>query len=102
MVIFPRRRSLWLKASILGTAVWLTLCFLLYTEDRTPINTQVLMASEVASLQMTKEIIDSILPFKDQTSNNRQVDHVADNHLSGPEQGKFFFFPTEDFCKNNH
>ncbi|KAJ8669981.1 hypothetical protein QAD02_001240, partial [Eretmocerus hayati] len=34
MMGFPRRRSLWLKVAILATAVWLTVCFLLYTEDR--------------------------------------------------------------------
>ncbi|EGI60093.1 Putative polypeptide N-acetylgalactosaminyltransferase 9 [Acromyrmex echinatior] len=31
---FPRRRSLWLKVAVLATAVWVTVCFLLYTEDR--------------------------------------------------------------------
>ncbi|XP_011700985.1 PREDICTED: putative polypeptide N-acetylgalactosaminyltransferase 9 isoform X2 [Wasmannia auropunctata] len=48
---FPRRRSLWLKVAVLATAVWVTVCFLLYTEDRAAAAVQGLAPSGVAMPQ---------------------------------------------------
>lgn len=87
MMVFPRRRLLWLKASILGTAVWITLCFLLYTEDQTPISTQALVMSESSYQQVTDDIINSELSNTYQENNN-QRDHRAMDNISGPEQGE--------------
>ncbi|KAF7990370.1 hypothetical protein HCN44_000175 [Aphidius gifuensis] len=87
MMVFPRRRLLWLKASILGTAVWLTLCFLLYTEDQTPISTQALVMSDSPyQQQVTDDIINSELSNTYQDNNNQRVHRAMDN-ISGPEQG---------------
>ncbi|KAG8035233.1 hypothetical protein G9C98_001723 [Cotesia typhae] len=82
MAAFPRRRSLWLKAAVLGTTVWLTICFLLYTEDRTAPDVQGLAPSGVAAPQIANDLVPVV---KQETA--PPVNRVEINQPSGPEQG---------------
>lgn len=81
---FPRRRSLWLKVALLATAVWLTVCFLLYTEDRTAV-VQGLAPSGVAMPQAANGFVPPAAPSRKETPGaalNR-----AKINQAGPEQG---------------
>ncbi|XP_034948570.1 putative polypeptide N-acetylgalactosaminyltransferase 9 isoform X2 [Chelonus insularis] len=82
---FPRRRSLWLKAAVVGATVWLTVCFLLYTEDRTAPDIQGLAPSGVAAPQVANEFAGAVAVSKQETVAN--VQKVEINQASGPEQG---------------
>ncbi|XP_053597841.1 putative polypeptide N-acetylgalactosaminyltransferase 9 isoform X1 [Microplitis demolitor] len=82
MAAFPRRRSLWLKAAVLGTTVWLTICFLLYTEDRTAPDVQVLAPSGVAAPQIANDLVPVVKQETVAPLNKLEI-----NQASGPEQG---------------
>ncbi|KAL2715574.1 putative polypeptide N-acetylgalactosaminyltransferase 9 isoform X1 [Vespula squamosa] len=71
---FPRRRSLWLKVAVLATAVWITVCFLLYTEDRAAAAVaQGLAPSGVAAPpQVANGFVPPALPLRKETSGNVQ------------------------------
>jgi len=84
---FPRRRSLWLKVAVLAAAVWVTVCFLLYTEDRAAAAAvQGLAPSGVAAPQQqaANGFVPPAAPFRKETSmfGNRQRINQP-----GPEQG---------------
>ncbi|XP_076240678.1 polypeptide N-acetylgalactosaminyltransferase 9 isoform X2 [Calliopsis andreniformis] len=69
---FPRRRSLWLKVAILATAVWATVCFLLYTEDRANAAVQGLAPSGVAAPQMANGFVPAAAALRKETPLNAQ------------------------------
>lgn len=70
---FPRRRSLWLKVAVLATAVWLTVCFLLYTEDRAAAAVQGLAPSGVAAPpQVVNGFAPPALPLRKETPGSGQ------------------------------
>ncbi|XP_017752238.1 PREDICTED: putative polypeptide N-acetylgalactosaminyltransferase 9 isoform X2 [Eufriesea mexicana] len=81
---FPRRRSLWLKVAILATAVWATVCFLLYTEDRANVAVQGLAPSGVAAPQMANGFVPAAAPLRKETPLNQPKPKVVQ---AGPEQG---------------
>ncbi|XP_011500042.1 PREDICTED: putative polypeptide N-acetylgalactosaminyltransferase 9 [Ceratosolen solmsi marchali] len=93
---FPRRRSLWLKVAILAGAVWLTVCFLLYTEDRAaavadqglqqPIQQAVQQQPLMAAPQMANGFVPpAVQAIKKETLTN-VVSKSKANH-AGPDQG---------------
>lgn len=84
---FPRRRSLWLKVAVLATAVWVTVCFLLYTEDRAAA-VQGLAPSGVAMppQQAANGFVPPAAPFRKETPGNVFSNRVKINQ-AGPEQG---------------
>lgn len=82
---FPRRRSLWLKVAILATAVWATVCFLLYTEDRANAAVQGLAPSGVAAPQMANGFVPAAAPLRKETPLNVQPKPKVIQ--AGPEQG---------------
>ncbi|XP_011141972.1 putative polypeptide N-acetylgalactosaminyltransferase 9 isoform X1 [Harpegnathos saltator] len=83
---FPRRRSLWLKVAVLATAVWLTVCFLLYTEDRAAAAAvQGLAPSGVAMPQAANGFVPPAAPFRKETPGGA-VNRARINQ-AGPEQG---------------
>lgn len=85
---FPRRRSLWLKVAVLATAVWVTVCFLLYTEDRAAA-VQGLAPSGVAMPQQAAAangFVPPAAPFRKETSGNI-FSNKAKLNQAGPEQG---------------
>ncbi|KAK9298147.1 hypothetical protein QLX08_008459 [Tetragonisca angustula] len=82
---FPRRRSLWLKVAILATAVWATVCFLLYTEDRANAAVQGLAPSGVAAPQMATGFVPAAAALRKETSFNAQPKPKLIQ--AGPEQG---------------
>ncbi|XP_035734863.1 putative polypeptide N-acetylgalactosaminyltransferase 9 isoform X1 [Vespa mandarinia] len=84
---FPRRRSLWLKVAVLATAVWITVCFLLYTEDRAAAAVaQGLAPSGVAAPpQMANGFVPPALPLRKETPGN--VLNKAKLNQAGLEQG---------------
>ncbi|XP_063974425.1 putative polypeptide N-acetylgalactosaminyltransferase 9 isoform X1 [Diachasmimorpha longicaudata] len=84
MAAFPRRRSLWLKVAVLGAAVWLTVCFLLYTEDRNAAD--VLAPSGVAAPQIANEFVPPPAPVKRESPGN-PPNKLEGNQQAGPEQG---------------
>lgn len=85
---FPRRRSLWLKVGVLGTAVWVTVCFLLYTEDRTAGSAdQGLAPSGVAMPQAANGFAPPAAPLKKETPGSQP--NKARINQAGPEQGNF-------------
>ncbi|XP_012170886.1 putative polypeptide N-acetylgalactosaminyltransferase 9 isoform X2 [Bombus affinis] len=81
---FPRRRSLWLKVAILATAVWVTVCFLLYTEDRANAAVQGLAPSGVAAPQMANGFVPAAAALRKETPFNAQPKAKIQ---AGPEQG---------------
>ncbi|XP_003494505.1 putative polypeptide N-acetylgalactosaminyltransferase 9 isoform X1 [Bombus vosnesenskii] len=81
---FPRRRSLWLKVAILATAVWVTVCFLLYTEDRANAAVQGLAPSGVAAPQMANGFVPAAAALRKETPFNAQPKAKVQ---AGPEQG---------------
>lgn len=81
---FPRRRSLWLKVAILATAVWVTVCFLLYTEDRANA-VQGLAPSGVAAPQMATGFVPAAAALRKETPFNAQPKPKLIQ--AGPEQG---------------
>ncbi|XP_043506728.1 putative polypeptide N-acetylgalactosaminyltransferase 9 isoform X2 [Frieseomelitta varia] len=82
---FPRRRSLWLKVAILATAVWATVCFLLYTEDRANAAVQGLAPSGVAAPQMATGFVPAAAALRKETPFNAQPKPKLIQ--AGPEQG---------------
>lgn len=84
---FPRRRSLWLKVAVLATAVWVTVCFLLYTEDRAAAaSIQGLAPSGVAMPQQAANgFVPPAAPFRKETTGNVISNRVKINQ-AGPEQ----------------
>ncbi|XP_014483748.1 PREDICTED: putative polypeptide N-acetylgalactosaminyltransferase 9 [Dinoponera quadriceps] len=83
---FPRRRSLWLKVAVLATAVWLTVCFLLYTEDRAAAAAvQGLAPSGVAMPQAANGFVPPAAPFRKETPGSAL--NKARINQAGPEQG---------------
>ncbi|XP_066583041.1 putative polypeptide N-acetylgalactosaminyltransferase 9 isoform X2 [Prorops nasuta] len=82
---FPRRRSLWLKVAILVTAIWATVCFLLYTEDRAAQAVQGLAPSGVAAPQVANGFVPPALPLRRETSGNGHSRPKLNQ--AGPEQG---------------
>lgn len=83
---FPRRRSLWLKVAVLATAVWVTVCFLLYTEDRAAAAAvQGLAPSGVAMPQAANGFVPPAAPFRKETSGG--APNRARINQAGPEQG---------------
>lgn len=83
---FPRRRSLWLKVAILATAVWVTVCFLLYTEDRANAAVQGLAPSGVAAPQMANGFVPAAAALRKETPFNAQPKAKVQ---AGPEQGNY-------------
>ncbi|XP_076167807.1 polypeptide N-acetylgalactosaminyltransferase 9 isoform X1 [Ptiloglossa arizonensis] len=83
---FPRRRSLWLKVAVLVTAVWATVCFLLYTEDRANAAVQGLAPSGVAAPQMANGFVPAAAALRKETPFNAQAKQ-ARIAQAGPEQG---------------
>ncbi|XP_076678885.1 polypeptide N-acetylgalactosaminyltransferase 9 isoform X1 [Andrena cerasifolii] len=82
---FPRRRSLWLKVAVLATAVWATVCFLLYTEDRANVAVQGLAPSGVAAPQMANGFVPVAAALRKETPLNVQPKQKVVQ--AGPEQG---------------
>ncbi|XP_036149745.1 putative polypeptide N-acetylgalactosaminyltransferase 9 isoform X2 [Monomorium pharaonis] len=85
---FPRRRSLWLKVAVLATAVWVTVCFLLYTEDRAAAaSIQGLAPSGVAMPQQAAAngFMPPAAPFRKETTGN-VISNRAKINQAGPEQ----------------
>lgn len=67
---FLRRRSLWLKIAVLAGAVWVTVCFLLYTEDRTaPEVVQIPSGLAAAAPQMANGFVPSAMQAKKEIYN---------------------------------
>lgn len=99
MAAFPRRRSLWLKVAVLGGAVWLTVCFLLYTEDRNAADVQGLAPSGVAAPQIANEFVPPAA-LRRETPGNPSKSEV--NQQLGPEQGTKFvqIYDSLDRYKN--
>lgn len=87
---FPRRRSLWLKVAVLATAVWVTVCFLLYTEDRAAAaSIQGLAPSGVAMPQQAANgFVPPAAPLRKETIGN-VISNRAKINQAGPEQGNF-------------
>lgn len=86
---FPRRRSLWLKVAVLATAVWVTVCFLLYTEDRAAAAVQGLAPSGVAMPQQAANgFVPPAAPFRKESTGN-VISNRAKINQAGPEQGNF-------------
>ncbi|XP_043258944.1 putative polypeptide N-acetylgalactosaminyltransferase 9 isoform X1 [Colletes gigas] len=83
---FPRRRSLWLKVAVLVTAVWATVCFLLYTEDRANAAVQGLAPSGVAAPQMANGFVPAAAALRKETPFNGQPKQ-SKVVQAGPEQG---------------
>ncbi|XP_011263082.2 putative polypeptide N-acetylgalactosaminyltransferase 9 isoform X1 [Camponotus floridanus] len=85
---FPRRRSLWLKVAVLATAVWVTVCFLLYTEDRAAA-VQGLAPSGVAMppQQAANGFVPPAAPFRKETPGNVLSNRAKIKDQAGPEQG---------------
>lgn len=92
---FPRRRSLWLKIAVLATAVWITVCFLLYTEDRAAAAVaQGLASSGVAAPpQVANGFVPPALPLKKETSGN--VQNKAKLNQPGLDQGAVLVAPRD-------
>ncbi|XP_016837569.1 putative polypeptide N-acetylgalactosaminyltransferase 9 isoform X2 [Nasonia vitripennis] len=93
MMAFPRRRSLWLKVAILAGAVWLTVCFLLYTEDRAAVAAadqvqQVVQQQQqpVAAPQMANGFVP---PMAQSVKRETQGNGASKPKINqaGPEQG---------------
>ncbi|XP_012282827.1 putative polypeptide N-acetylgalactosaminyltransferase 9 isoform X2 [Orussus abietinus] len=82
---FPRRRSLWLKLALVAGVVWLTVCFLLYTEDRAAVAAQGLAPSGVAAPQMANGFVPPAMPARRETPASEQA--RANRAEAGPEQG---------------
>ncbi|XP_076284607.1 polypeptide N-acetylgalactosaminyltransferase 9 isoform X2 [Lasioglossum baleicum] len=82
---FPRRRSLWLKVAILATAVWVTVCFLLFTEDRANAAVQGLAPSGVAAPQMANGFVPAAAALRKETPFNEKPKQKVVQ--AGPEQG---------------
>ncbi|XP_015605302.1 putative polypeptide N-acetylgalactosaminyltransferase 9 isoform X2 [Cephus cinctus] len=80
----PRRRSLWLKLAVLAGAAWLTVCVLLYTEDRT-VAVQSLGPSGVAAPQVANGFVLQALALRRETPGNGQSKSKLNQ--AGPEQG---------------
>lgn len=87
---FPRRRSLWLKIAVLAGAVWITVCFLLYTEDRAAVADQGLAPSALGAPQVANGFVPPALPLRRETPGNGQSKPKV--NLAGPEQGNHFCF----------
>jgi len=82
---------LWLKVAVLATAVWVTVCFLLYTEDRAAAAAvQGLAPSGIAAPQQAAAngFAPAAAPFKKETPGN-QLSNKARINQAGPEQGNF-------------
>lgn len=95
---FPRRRSLWLKVAILAGAVWLTVCFLLYTEDRAAVaaadqglQQQVVQQQPVAAPQMANGFVP---PMAQSVKRETQGNGASKPKINqaGPEQGELINF----------
>ena len=84
---FPRRRSLWLKIAVVAGVVWITVCVLLYTEDRTAVDVQGLVPSGLGAPQVANGFVPPALPLKRETPGNGQS--KAKINQAGPEQGNF-------------
>ncbi|KYQ55434.1 Putative polypeptide N-acetylgalactosaminyltransferase 9 [Trachymyrmex zeteki] len=83
---FPRRRSLWLKVAVLATAVWVTVCFLLYTEDRAAAAVQGLAPSGVAMPQQAANgFVLPAAPFRKESTGN-VINNRAKINQAGPKQ----------------
>ena len=87
---FPRRRSLWLKIAVLAGAVWITVCFLLYTEDRAAVAVQGLGPSGPGAPQVANGFVPPAQPLRRETLGNGQSKSKVNQ--AGPEQGRFLFF----------
>lgn len=86
---FPRRRSLWLKVAVLAAAVWVTVCFLLYTEDRAAAAAvQGLAAPSGVAVpqQPANGFVPPAAPFRKETTGSVLGNKPKVNQ-AGPEQG---------------
>ncbi|XP_014216914.1 putative polypeptide N-acetylgalactosaminyltransferase 9 [Copidosoma floridanum] len=97
---FPRRRSLWLKVAILAAAVWLTVCFLLYTEDRAAVgvvDSSLQQQQPLAQAQQGIAFANGFVPAVPQSS-RRESHSSASKKLehAGPEQGGGVLVPPQD------
>lgn len=79
---------MWLKVAVLATAVWVTVCFLLYTEDRAAA-VQGLAPSGVAMppQQAANGFVPPAAPFRKETSGNVLSNRAKIKDQAGPEQG---------------
>lgn len=84
-MVFPRRRSLWLKIAVLGGAVWITVFFLLYTEDRAAVAVQDLGPSGLGVPQAANGFVPPAQVPKRETPGNGQSKPKINQ--AGPEQG---------------
>lgn len=85
---FPRRRSLWLKVAVLAAAVWVTVCFLLYTEDHaSAVDVQGGLAPSgiAAAPQVANGFAPPALAVRRETPGNAQSKSKINQ--GGPEQG---------------
>lgn len=71
--------------AILATAVWATVCFLLYTEDRANAAVQGLAPSGVAAPQMANGFVPAAAALRKETPLNAQPKSKIVQ--AGPEQG---------------
>ncbi|XP_043269819.1 putative polypeptide N-acetylgalactosaminyltransferase 9 isoform X2 [Venturia canescens] len=88
IMAFPRRRSLWVKVAVLAAAVWLTVCFLLYTEDRASANdvqTGLAPSGVAVAPQVANGFVPPFLAPKRETPSNAQSKPKINQ--AGPEQG---------------
>jgi len=79
---------LWLKVAVLATAVWVTVCFLLYTEDRAAAAVQGLAPSAVAMPQQAANGFVMPAALKKESTGNA-INNKAKINQAGPEQGNF-------------
>lgn len=96
---FPRRRSLWLKVAVLAAAVWVTVCFLLYTEDRAAAAAvQGLAAPSGVAVpqQPANGFVPPAAPFRKETTGSVLGNKPKVNQ-AGPEQGNLRVIFTNHF-----
>ncbi|KYN19343.1 Putative polypeptide N-acetylgalactosaminyltransferase 9 [Trachymyrmex cornetzi] len=94
---FPRRRSLWLKVAVLATAVWVTVCFLLYTEDRAAAAAvQGLAPSGVAMPQQAANgFVPPAAPFRKESTGNAINNRAKINQVGLKQGGGVLDIPRE-------
>lgn len=88
IMAFPRRRSLWVKVAVLAAAVWLTICFLLYTEDRASagdVQNGLAPSGIAVAPQVANGFVPPALVPKRETPSNGQSKPKINQ--AGPEQG---------------
>lgn len=83
---FPRRRSLWLKVAVLATAVWVTVCFLLYTEDRAAAAVDQGLAPSGVAMPQANGFVPPAAPIRREISASNAPIKARINQ-AGPEQG---------------